>query len=616
MNRTEATGLALLGASVALAACGGGGGGAGTGGSAGPLPPASAPLPASFTDHTHASGIAYRVGITSPPMSAFPEILVAESTFGGAAAGDCDGDGDIDLFVTYGDSDIYGNGPGGPNRLYRNQLAERGDGLVFVDTAAASGVAYTRRHATTGAAVGNDRHSGPVFVDMDGDGDLDLFVGGIFRDPSRIYQNRGDCTFDDVTADSPELGAMLAANTISAAFGDYDLDGDLDMFLTHWGTHDSTYGRPRVSATDHLWQNVSASGRIRFVNVSEESGVSGLIWTTRAWAVDGTQDVDYTFTPSFARIDADPWPDILIAADFGTSQAFIGNGDGATFRSLGNPVLRDAQNGMGSAVGDFDNDGDLDWFVTSIDNPDAPGPVPIWGNRLFRNDATALVFADISDDRGVADGEWGWGACFLDIDNDGDLDLFHVNGWALANDRDHNHDFSGDRSRAYMARGNGRFVDEAGRLGIDDARNARGVVCADFDEDGDFDLLVLSNARGNSALLWRNDSAAAGSNYLRLRLAGAAPNTQAIGARIFVTVNGTRQMREVMAGGNYIAQNPTVQIYGLGAATSVESIRVEWPAINTASGIIQPFTLIEDPADARLRPSVRGETLVLAHPGF
>src|SRR5690606_29029923 len=130
------------------------------------------------------------------------------------------------------------------------KLVVRGNGLLIEDTAEAAGVAITRADRK-----GNDRHSGPAFADMDGDGDLDLFIGGIYGDPSKIYENQGDCTFVDVTANSPDIEQMVATQTISVGFGDYDLDGDLDMFLTHWGTLDDLYGSPRMHQTDHLWRN-------------------------------------------------------------------------------------------------------------------------------------------------------------------------------------------------------------------------------------------------------------------------------------------------------------------------------------------------------------------------
>src|SRR6185503_12090836 len=147
------------------------------------------------------------------------------------------------------------------------------------------------------------------------------------------------------------------------------LDGDLDMFLTHWGTLDELYGEPPRRQTDHLWRNESDRSGIRYVNVSDPTGVSELTRSIRVADFHGQHQIgDFTFTATFARFDGDLWPDLTVAADFGTTQVFINNRDG-TFRRLENAVLRDAQFGMGSALGDIDNDGDLDWFVTSILGP-------------------------------------------------------------------------------------------------------------------------------------------------------------------------------------------------------------------------------------------------------
>jgi hypothetical protein len=184
----------LAGLSLAfLAGCGE------DGGSVSSPPPASAsppPAPAAsspFVDMTTASRIAYQVGFTRPSTirrnaAGLLTFQVVYMTIGGAAAGDCDNDGDVDLFITYGNTGGP-NGGGGPNRLYMNQLVEQGQGLLFEDQAAQAGVANTRP-----GGENNDRHSGPAFADMDGDGDLDLFVGGIYNDPSKIYENQGDCT--------------------------------------------------------------------------------------------------------------------------------------------------------------------------------------------------------------------------------------------------------------------------------------------------------------------------------------------------------------------------------------------------------------------------------------
>jgi hypothetical protein len=563
-----------------------------------------------FVDVTAASGLSYQVGYTRPALLRRQDLdfQVTLNTVGGAASGDCDGDGDVDVFITYGNSGGP-DGGGGPNRLYINQLMEHGNGLLFRDTAEEAGVAYSRSDRR-----GNDRHSGPVFADMDGDGDLDLFLGGLFGDPSKIFANDGSCRFTDVTSGSPDLVAMRAPHTISAAFGDYDLDGDLDMFLTHWATPDRLYesdGR-RVLQTEHLWRNESDESGIRFVNRSEESGISTVVWDTRTYP--GTlnfpfsaQDFDFTFTATFARVNDDAWPDLLIAGDFGTTQFALNYGDG-TFRSLDNPVLREAQFGMGSALGDIDNDGDLDWFVTSILGPGNRIITP-HGNRLFENNGGPSLFTDATAHYGVADGSFGWAACLVDIDNDTDLDIYHTNGYGMTFLTEHDH-YEADASRLFVMNEAGTYVDDAPRLGLAATTSGRGVVCADFDHDGDTDLLELTDARPSSPKLWENRSAAEGRNFLRVKLVGAPPNTQAAHARIHARIGTKTQMREIRIGSNFASQNPTVEIFGLGEATHVDELVVEWPAVDDGTGAEQRVTTFSRPIPA----SEPGETLVIRHP--
>ena len=212
-----------------------------------------------FRDVTRRSGIDFESGFLDVEGFAFVGLMARSS----AAAGDYDGDGDVDLFIVRGDI--------GPHLLYRN------DGrLRFTEVAAAAGLAYTR------ASGLNYRHAGATFADLDGDGHLDLFLGGLHGDPSLLFRNNGDGTFDDVTARSG-LDTMNAEQTFSAAFGDYDLDGDLDMALAHWGTWRGAgvaYG-PAVRRdpdqppdTEHLWRNDSSAERIRFTSVSVAAGIS------------------------------------------------------------------------------------------------------------------------------------------------------------------------------------------------------------------------------------------------------------------------------------------------------------------------------------------------------
>jgi hypothetical protein len=537
-----------------LVNCGGGGGG-GTGGAGtspnpppGPPPPPPEPIaPKQFADSTTASGIDYYIGYRSPPW----EPSVARIANGGAAAGDYDNDGDIDLFITRGDI--------GPSLLYRND----GSG-VFTDVAQAAGVAYSAN------ATENYRHSGPIFADMDGDGDLDLFIGGLFADPSKIYQNNGaagNYSFTDVTAGSG-IDTLTKAHNISAAFGDYDLDGRLDLFVTHWA---SGFPPGDPGDTQNLWHNDSSNETIRFTSVSESAGVSPSIVTLpdpRALR----QNADWTFAASFARIDDDLYPDIVVAADFNNSQVFLNQRDG-TFRNATDVNVIIDYNGMGSALGDYDDDGDLDWFVTAIGvgNGDPINDIGTLGNRFYRNvsgePGSTGPFEDVTDLVGVADGGWGWGACFLDFENDGRLDIYHTNGWISL--------YPDDLSRAFVSNGAGGFIENAEGLGLNDAEEGRGVVCADFDNDGDTDILLLHRNYPQSATLWRNDANT--NNSLSVKLLGFGLNTEASGARIYATVGGRTQMREIIIGNNFVSQNPTVQIFGLGSSAIVDELRVEWP---------------------------------------
>jgi hypothetical protein len=522
----------MLGA-IWLAACGGGGGGGSPAPAAAPDPaPAPVQIPAAqsktFVDVTLGSGIDYVVGHSS--LFLVGSDSIRRSATGGAAAGDYDADGDIDLFITRGDI--------GPNLLYRNNGAG-----VFEDVAAAAGLAFTA------TATETYRHSGPIFADMDGDRDLDLFLGGLSGDPAMIFANNGDGTFTNVTAGSG-IDNLVSPTSITAAFGDYDLDGDLDMFISHYET---LRDRENPGDTEHLWRNDSADGRIRFTSVSVEAGISPSILTQfDPYVTIGIRD--FTFTPAFARIDDDLYPDLLSVADFNFTRYYHNNGDG-TFANATDPEVLTDTNGMGSALGDYDHDGDLDWFVTSIND-----------NRLYENDGG--TFIDRTDELDVRNGGWGWGACMFDFENDGDLDIYHTNGWEVDA-------YRSDISRAFVGSGGGPFVESAEELGLDDTQDGRGVVCADFDNDGDVDILQLHRDSTISATMWRNDTN--GNNFLRVKLIGQPPNTEAAGARIYLTIGAVTQMREIMIGNNFVSQNPAIQIFGLGNATQADEIRVQWP---------------------------------------
>ena len=488
--------------------------------------------PLTFVDETASAQVSYTHGYTFPllsPLGAFDE---PRAIAGGVAAGDYDNDGHIDLYAVRGDI--------GPNLLFRNL----GDG-TFEEVAADADVDLD--------AVSS---SGPIFADIDGDGLLDLLVGGVGGTSVSVFRNEGDKTFEDVTATT---GFATGKNTFGAAFGDYDRDGDLDAVLSHWATPMA----PGVTS-ETLWRN---DGSFSFTDVSLESGITAILFD------DAFLGFDLTFTPNFVDIDSDGWLDLLLANDFKQSKVLRNEGDG-TFADYTAPGVITDENGMGAAIGDYDNDGVLDWFVSSIWDPSG-STIENWGvtgNRLYRGlgDGT---FEDVTDVAGVREGFWGWGATFADFDNDGDLDLFHTNGWGAVTGPPTDA-FYTDPARFFVSDGEGAFAEQSASLGVVDTGHGRGVVAFDQERDGDLDLFV-SNNRGPSRF-FRNGLGNEES-YLTVRLRGLAPNTQAIGARVYATTDTGTQMREIRAGSNFESQDPAEAHFGLGASNEIFRVRVVWP---------------------------------------
>jgi len=463
-----------------------------------------------FVDVSASVGLAYEHGYISGITN--ERLAMA----GGVAAGDYDGDGWIDLYLIRGDI--------GPNLLLRNQ----GDGTFRIP-------------ASDPGVSGPVSGCGAQFADLDGDGWLDLIVGGVDSWSPAVLRNRGDGTFEDVS-----LTAAIdnGRNIFSSALGDYDGDGDLDLAVTHW----TGYVRHHLT----LFQN---DGNGAFTDVSVPTGVASVI--------------TLGFTPVFTDITGDGRPDLLVAGDFGTSVVLFNDGAGKFVQNTASPISD--QNGMGSAVGDYNNDGHLDWFVSSIWDPDqqAEGGWGVTGNRLYRNNGSG-VFLDATDKAGVRVGYWGWASCFADFNNDGWLDLFHVNGMSTPAAVE----FHADPSRLFISQGNGTFLERSVELGIDDTEQGRGVACFDYDRDGDVDIFISNNS--GPVRLYRNDGGNANPS-ISLSLAGTPPNTEGIGAKIYMTAAGMTQMREMRAGSNYVSANPVEAHFGLGAATIADELRVEWP---------------------------------------
>ena len=488
-----------------------------------------------FTDVTLDAGFDYEHGYTAavigrdgrPGPRTEPEIIA-----GGVAAGDYDNDGLVDLYVVRGTI--------GANLLFHN----RGDG------------SFEEVGGSAGVAIENRQGAGPAFADVDGDGNLDLIVNATLNTTPHLFRNRGDGSFEEITEGSGL--ASIKRSTFSASFADLDGDGDLDLSLPHWNSLPSSGASPQ-----QLFAN---NGAGQFTDISSASGFAAMLPRESPFRDDNEHE--YTFSPNFADIDGDGWVDLIVAADFGTSMVLHNRGDG-TFEDWTTPVISD-QNGMGSAVGDVDNDGDLDWFVSSIyDASDQPeGNWGTTGNRLYINDGEGH-FSDGTDRAGVREGYWGWGSCFQDLDNDGDLDLFHVNGWPKVGSA-----FEFDPSRLFVNKGDGTFEESAVLHGIDDRGMGRGVVCFDADRDGDIDIFIANNQE--APRFYRNDGGNR-FNFLNVKLRGPAGNSEGIGAWVFVETSTKRQLREIRAGTNFASQDPAEAHFGLGRLPFARRVEVKWP---------------------------------------
>ncbi len=441
---------------------------------------------------------------------------------GGVAAGDYNNDGHTDLYIVTGDSS--------DNVLLRNT------GLGnFINETSGSGVALSGHWS-----------SGPVFADINGDGWQDLLVGSMHGEGYYVFTNDQDGTFTDTSSSANVDQQFSSQNDITSSLGDIDNDGDLDLFVGH---HRFIVSGDR----NHLW-------------VNDGSGVFSAGDTGTGITVFG--GFDMSFAATFVDLNHDGWQDILISADNNQSQIYQNDGDGTFSLTTDEEVITD-QNGMGSAAADFDNDGDIDWFVTSI--YEAPGTFRT-GNRLYINDGNGVFFED-SSNAGVRDGAWGWGACAADFDNDGWLDIFHVNGMHSSSGVTEDHD--NDASRLFLNNQDDTFTESAAAFGIVDTTQGRGLVCFDYDHDGDIDIFVFV-VDGPTQLFRNNLTDNPG--WLQVDVAPEESGKTTAGTVIEIDIGTLTQTRQLTIGSNFESQNPLRQHFGLGGSVIIDELRVTWPS--------------------------------------
>ena len=413
--------------------------------------------------------------------------------------------------------------------------------------------------------------NGVAAADYDNDGWIDLFVTNYGRD--LLYRNNGDGTFTETGAAAGVAGK--GEWSTGAAFGDYDGDGWLDLYVARYlefdvddpplgGEFCGYRGIPVMcgpkglkGAPDILYRN---NGDGTFTDVTRAAGVADA-------------KLLYGFSPVFEDFDNDGDPDLFVTNDAGPNYYFRNRGDG-TFREsallagVGYNAQGTAQADMGVAAGDVGGDGRVDLFTTTFSEEYYP---------FFRN-LGAGGFEEVSQPAGLATKTLpylGWATFFLDFDNDGNLDLFVANGHIFPQVEPSLETY---RQPDLLFGGNGEFgfQDVTRQVELDQApvRSSRGGAFCDYDNDGDLDVLVL--AIDDAPTLLRNDGGNR-RNWLQFRLAGRRGNRSGIGARVKVVAGSTTRTGRVRSGGSYLSQNDLRLHFGLGEAAAADRVEVRWP---------------------------------------
>ena len=469
------------------------------------------------------------------------QFVVYEGMFGGGACVlDFNNDGWEDVFITGGMNE---------DALYQN----KGDG-TFKNVYPQSGLDVTRHYVTQGVAG----------ADVNKDGWVDLFittittkdsVKSIPRAENLFFINNGNGTFRDATAEYG-LDDLICFST-GVSIGDFDIDGYPDVyvgnyFLAYEGSltviNDATIVNASQTSKGYLLKNM---GGKYFANVYDDYGL-----THKGFGFGGV----------FTDYDNDHDLDLLVNHDFGYKaepNVFLKNEyPDEEFRDVAKELGLDLKiNAMGTAIGDINNDGLLDYYVTNIRF-----------NRMMVSQGVGKPYVDQSKELGMGYVSISWGTNFADFDHDTDLDLFVANGDLNPNDV--------PMADYYFENSGGKFTEKAPAIGLNDYGIGRGSVVFDMDNDGDLDLLVINQKAvldypvTSETRLYRNDSTTG--NWIKIALQGIDADKHGLGSRVEVVVGNIKMIREIDGGSSHLSQNSTIAHFGLGEATVVDSIIVTW----------------------------------------